>query len=256
MTAGLRLRQICLVAPQLEPAATDLAAIMGLAICYRDPNVGRYGLENALLPVDTTLLEIVAPTEAGTAAGRFLDKTGARGGYMAILSCDDPHERRRNAERLGVRVAHLIDRPPYLGVQLHPRDCRAAFIEFNHTEGSDNLLGPYPPAGPDWPNFIRRDVTRRLAGVEMRGPDPAGLAAHWGALLGCEVQTGATGVPEIALINATFHFDKGPADAMSRLVFEVGDPDQIRQAARQRGYEVTADSFMIAGVDVRLHRVA
>src|SRR3954451_936000 len=130
MTSYVRLRQICLVAAHLEPVVTDISEIMGLKVCYRDGNVAKYGLENALLPVDTILLEVVAPIQDGTAAGRFLDKTGGRGGYMAIFSCEDPRERGINAERLGVRTAHLIDRPPYLGVQLHPRDCRAAFIEF------------------------------------------------------------------------------------------------------------------------------
>src|SRR5436189_5196033 len=118
----MRLRQICLVAPHLEPAITDIVGIMGLSICYRDINVAKYGLENALLPVDTTLLEVVAPFQPGTAAGRFLEKTGGRGGYMAIFSCDDPDERGRNAEQLGVRIANVIDHAPYPGVQLPPRE--------------------------------------------------------------------------------------------------------------------------------------
>lgn len=252
MTAGLRLRQICLVAPQLEPAVGDIAEIMGLAVCHRDPNVGKYGLENALLPVDSILLEVVAPFQDGTAAGRFLDKTGGRGGYMAIFSCDDPDERRRNAERLGVRVAHVIEHPPYYGVQLHPRDCRAAFIEFNRTAGSDNVMGPYPPAGPDWQAAIRRDRTRRLLRVEMQSPKPAALAAHWSAILGAGLQTGPDGMPEIALVNCSFRFDNGPADALSGLVFEVTDTAAITQAARARGYTVDGTSFLIGGVDVRL----
>lgn len=70
MTDATRLRQICLVAPQLEPVVGDIAAIMGLTVCYRDPNVARYGLENALLPVDTILLEVAAlirqPVRTGT----------------------------------------------------------------------------------------------------------------------------------------------------------------------------------------------
>ena len=85
MAGYLRLLQICLVAPNLEPVIPDIAAIMGLAVCYRDGNVGKYGLENALLPVDTILLEVVAPVREGTAAGRFLGKTAGRGGYMAIF---------------------------------------------------------------------------------------------------------------------------------------------------------------------------
>jgi hypothetical protein len=150
MTSTIRLRQICLVAPHLEPLIGDIAEIMGLRVCYRDGNVGKYGLENALLPVDTILLEVVAPLRPGTAAERFLDKTGGRGGYMAIFACDDPDRRAQHAKEVGVRIANVIDHAPYHGVQLHPRDCRAAFIEFNHTDGSDDILGPYPPAGPDW----------------------------------------------------------------------------------------------------------
>ena len=91
---------------------------------------------------------------------------------MAIFCCDDPDARAAHAESLGVRVANVIDHAPYHGVQLHPRDCRAAFIEFNHTEGSDDILGPYPPAGPDWQKSIRKDVTQALTGVEMQSPDP------------------------------------------------------------------------------------
>jgi hypothetical protein len=167
----MRLRQICLVAPHLEPVVSDIAAILGLDVCYRDGNVAKYGLENALLPVDTTLLEVVAPTQPGTAAGRFLEKSGGRGGYMAIFACEDPDERGRHAASIGVRTANVIDHPPYHGVQLHPRDCRAAFIEFNHTDGSDDIFGPYPPAGPDWQQSIRKDVTRGLSEVE---PGPCG----------------------------------------------------------------------------------
>src|SRR6195952_5895181 len=105
MADAIRLRQICLVAPHIEPVVSDIAEIMGLNVCYRDGNVAKYGLENALLPVDTILLEVVAPTQPGTAAGRFIDKIGGRGGYMAIFSCDDPDEYGSHAENIGVPLA-------------------------------------------------------------------------------------------------------------------------------------------------------
>src|ERR1700694_2459287 len=101
MSNYMRLRQICLVAPHLEPVISDIAGILGLNVCYRDGNVAKYGLENALLPVDTILLEVVAPFQPGTAAGRFLEKTGSRGGYMAIFCCDDPDERGAHAKKMG-----------------------------------------------------------------------------------------------------------------------------------------------------------
>ncbi|MBV5270565.1 MAG: hypothetical protein JZU55_12530 [Afipia sp.] len=251
MSDSLRLRQICLVAPRIEPVASDIPAIMGLNICYRDSNVAQYGLENALLPVDSILLEVVAPFRDGTAAGRFIDKTKGRGGYMAIFSCADPRERQKNADSIGVRTTHVIDRPPYLGVQLHPRDCRAAFIEFNHTADSDNIRGPYPPAGPGWHKAIRDDVTSALTDVVLTSPDPQGLADHWGRIIGIPPVSTRAG-PEIALGNCRIRFDKGNNEIMSALAFKVRDPAAMLDAAKARGYSVTGNSFFLGGVDFHL----
>jgi hypothetical protein len=248
----LRLRQICLVAPHLEPVIADIAGIMGLGVCYRDRNVAKYGLENALLPVDTILLEVVAPFQAGTAAGRFLDKTGGRGGYMAIFCCDDPEARGRHAAARGVRTANVIDHPPYHGVQLHPRDCRAAFIEFNHTAGSDDVLGPYPPAGPDWQRSINTDVTQALIAVEMQSPEPQGLAEHWGRILGIAAGKNQRSEPELKLPNGEFYFVKGASDLMSGLTFRVRNVAQVCEAAAARGYAVADNAFVLGGVTFRL----
>jgi hypothetical protein len=252
MSNYLRLRQICLVAPRLEPVIADIAAIMGLAVCYRDGNVEKYGLVNALLPVDTILLEVVSPFRDGTAAGRFIEKTGGRGGYMAIFCCDDPDARAKAANAMGVRTANVITHAPYHGVQLHPRDCRAAFIEFNHTDGSDDVSGAYPPAGPDWQKFIRKDVTQALTGVEMLSPDPDELAAHWGRILAVPVSRGQGGAVELKLPNASFRFVKGDAEIMSALDFRVADVTAVCDAARARGCDVSGNEFLLGGVTFRL----
>ncbi|BAM92957.1 conserved hypothetical protein [Bradyrhizobium oligotrophicum S58] len=244
----LHLRQICLVARSLEPVVSDIAAIMGLEVCYRDPHVGKYGLENALLPVGPILLEVIAPTREGTAAGRFLDKSGGSGGYMAIFSCDDPDGRAARANALDVRTANVIDHPPYHGVQLHPRDCRAAFIELNHTEGSDDVLGPYPPAGPDWPRAIRSDVTAALTEVVLQSPDPASLAAHWARILDVVPSAGSNGAQQLKLPNAGIRVEPGERELMSGLTFRVTDATSVSAAARARGYAVSDDRFVIGGV--------
>jgi hypothetical protein len=252
MAGYLRLRQICLVAPHLEPVISDIAGIMGLNVCYRDGNVAKYGLENALLPVDTILLEVVAPIQPGTAAGRFIEKTGGRGGYMAIFCCDDPDARGRHANAMGVRTANVIDHAPYHGVQLHPRDCRAAFIELNHTEGSDDIIGPYPPAGPDWQRSIRTDVTQALTGVEMQSPEPRSLAEHWGRILGVPANKSDGGEAELKLPNSCFRFVKGDTEIMSALTFRVADAAKVCDAARAKGYTVSDNSFLLGGVNVHL----
>jgi hypothetical protein len=137
-------------------------------------------------------------------------------------------------------------------VQLHPRDCRAAFIEFNHTAGSDDSLGPYPPAGPNWQKSIRKDVTQALIGVEMQSPDQQGLAEHWGRIVGIPVTKSQSGEPELKLPNCSFRFVKGASDLMSGLTFRVGDVGAVRDAAKARGYEVSGDGFVIGGVTFRL----
>ncbi|WP_456763108.1 hypothetical protein [Bradyrhizobium sp. USDA 4011] len=249
MAEYMRLRQICLVAPQLAPVIADISAIMGLDVCYRDGNVAKYGLENALLPVDTILLEVVAPFQPGpgTAAGRFIEKTGGRGGYMAIFACEDPDARGAKANAIGVRTANVITHAPYHGVQLHPRDCRAAFIEFNHTDGSDDILGPYPPAGPDWQKSIRKDTTLALTEVEMQGPEPEGLAAHWGRIIG--VPSDGT---VVKLPNSSFHFVKGDSEIMSGLTFKVVDKAKVLAAAKARDCAVQGDEFLLCGVTFKL----
>lgn len=249
MAEYMRLRQICLVAPQLAPVIADISAIMGLDVCYRDGNVAKYGLENALLPVDTILLEVVAPFQPGpgTAAGRFIEKTGGRGGYMAIFACEDPDARGAKANAMGVRTANVITHAPYHGVQLHPRDCRAAFIEFNHTDGSDDILGPYPPAGPDWQKSIRKDTTLALTGVEMQSAEPEALAAHWGKIVGIAAD-GAT----VKLPNSTFRFVNGSSEIMSGLTFKVADKAKVLGTAKARGCVVDDDQFQLCGVTFKL----
>jgi hypothetical protein len=146
----------------------------------------------------------------------------------------------------------VIDHAPYHGVQLHPRDCRAAFIEFNHTDGSDDVIGPYPPAGPDWQKSIRKDVTQALIGVEMESPEPQALAEHWGKIIGISVSKDASGEPELKLPNCRFRFVKGASDIMSGLTFRVGDIASVREAAKAKGHAVSGDSFALGGVTFRL----
>ena len=250
----LRLKQICLVAPNLEPAASDIASVMGLDICYRDPAVGAYGLENVLYPVDTTLLEIVAPTRPGTAAGRFLDKINGHGGYMVIFTASDVERRREHAKAIGIRIAHIIDKPTFYGIQLHPADCRAAFVDFNRTQDSDGILGPYTVAGPNWQKHIRKDTTQALVGIEVESPDPANLAAHWAKIIEVPVGKSASGDPELTFVNNTFRFIKGPAEVLGGLVFKVNDVEKVTAAAAARGYNVDGNSFHMCGVNFRLVR--
>ena len=102
----LRLRQLVVVARDLRPVETALLEAFDLEVCYRDPGVGHFGLRHGLYPIGDRLLEVVAPTQPGTTAGRYLDRRGGDGGYMVIVQVDDPAAHRARAADLGIRVVH------------------------------------------------------------------------------------------------------------------------------------------------------
>ncbi|MDB5694610.1 MAG: hypothetical protein JWN21_153 [Sphingomonas bacterium] len=253
MSEQLRLRQICLVAPELERAVEDMSAILGLPVCHRDPNVATFGVENALFAAGTTFLEIIAPTREGTAAGRFLERSGGRGGYIALFDCPDPKRRQAHAESIGVSTAFTIDRPGiYQCVQLHPRDCRATMLEFDRTEGGEELTGPYWPAGGDgWQRYMDQSRTRGVTGIEATSPDPAGLARHWAAILERAVDHDA-----IAVDGATVGF--GPSDdgkeRLETIILDAADPEAIMAEARSRGKDTGSDRFALCGMTFRVSR--
>ncbi len=249
-----RLRQICLVAADLPRTIADVQAIFGVKLAYQDPHVRRYGLENALFPFGLAFVEIVAPMQPDTAAGRFLERSGGIGGYMAIFNCSDPERRGLNANALGVRTAHTIEHPGFHAVQLHPRDCRVAMIEFDRTEGEEDLRGPYGPAGgTGWTDAIRTDVTNRLAAIVLESPDPLDLGRHWARILEMPFAADGDGgriAPDMTAIQ--FVRGDGAREILRTLAIEVADRNGIEQRAVERGYPVSDAGVEFCGVRFKL----
>ena len=253
MAAYLRLRQICLVASDIDKAEADIGAVLGVKVCYRDPNVAPFGLENLLFPLGPDILEVVVPTRDDTAAGRFLERSGGQGGYMVIMDCDDVPTRRAQAEAAGVRVIHTSESPGYAGVQLHPRDCRGAMLDFNCTEGGAALDGPYHPAGDDWPSIVKVDALPRLQSITVETTDPDDLAAHWGRIMNLPVLPG----PELRPTRGRIVFSR--CDSGERLIvltLAVADPAGVLAAAVARGLDHGPDWVWLCGVRVGLVRAA
>jgi hypothetical protein len=251
-----RLRQICLVTADLTRVIADMQAIFGVKLAYQDPHVRRYGLENALFPFGLAFVEIVSPIEPDTAAGRFLERSGGVGGYMAIFNCSDPERRGRHATAMGVRTAHTIAHEGFHAVQLHPRDCRAAMIEFDRTDGEEDLRGPYGPAGgTGWTDAIRTDVTKRLAEIVVESPGPVGLGRHWSRILDMPFAAdGDGGRIEADMTAIQFARGDGAREMLRTLVIEVADRDGIEARAAQRGYLVSDAGVEMCSVRFRLMR--
>jgi len=252
----LRLRQICLVAAELEPVVEAVRAIFGLAVCHRDPAVAKYGLENALFVCGYQFLEVVAPTRDGTTAGRFLQRSGGRGGYMAIFDTHDPERRRAHVQRLGIRIAHEMDTAGFRGIQLHPVDCRATMLEFDRSVGNEPLDGAYWPAGAHWRDAQRLDRVGGVPCIEVCSPDADGLAAHWARIIDVPLERDADQRPRLRFELGAVRFVTAPAGAPERLDalhIAVADAPRTLAAARAQGCAVEDDGFVLAGVRMVPH---
>ena len=179
----IRLRQVALVAADLAPVESSIIDELGLELCYRDPDVGVFGLKNALFPIGDKLLEVVSPMQAGTTAGRQLDKRNGDRGYMVILQVDDLDAMRSRIETHNVRVVFTAPGPGITGLHLHPKDVGAAILSVDQSERWDE----WPWAGPTWRDHIATRVVTDLVGVAMQSEHPAGTANRWAAVLGREV---------------------------------------------------------------------
>lgn len=247
----LRLRQICLVASELEKPVDDLKAVFGLETCHHDPAVEKYGLTNALLPVGSDFLEVVAPFRSGTAAGRYIERRAGDGGYMVILQCDDAEARAARMNEIGVRIANRLDYGTYIGLQLHPKDTGGAILETSTDPRGTAPDGPWHPAGDSWKKAVRTELTKRMTGAEIQSPEPQALAERWSEVLNVAVSANSSGHPALRLENAELRFvpeKDGRGEGLAGLDLEVTDPEKVRQNAAARGCMVDEKMVNVCGI--------
>lgn len=246
----LRLRQICLVARELEPVVSDLCAVFGVQVCHRDPEVGQFGLHNALMPFGRQFLEVVAPVREGTAAGRYLERRGGDGGYMVILDSEALPRWRAHMGEIGVRIAAPLAIGDYEGMQLHPRDTGGALLEINTTLNGGDLDGPYWPAGPHWQDQVSTTRVAGFAGAVLQSAEPQALAERWGRILQRPVgrPSGPWEVPvDNAVLRLVLEAD-GRGEGLAAVVLRTRDAHAVRATARARGLPVDADDVTVCGV--------
>lgn len=247
----MRIRQIALVARELEPVVADLCAVFGLEVSFRDPGVAEFGLHNAVMPVGDTFLEVVSPIREDTSAGRFLERRRGDGGYMVILQSDDLAADRLRAEELGVRVVWEVALPDIATIHLHPRDLGGALVSLDQPRPE----GAWRWAGPAWEKKMRTSVVRRVAGAELQAADPAALARRWAEVLGRGVVWDGADVHEVPLDEGRLRFvpprDRR-GDGITVVELEAADPDRARRVARERGLSPDGARIEIAGTRFRL----
>ncbi|HLK84923.1 MAG TPA: hypothetical protein VKT27_00325 [Candidatus Binataceae bacterium] len=255
---SIRLRQICLVAEKLAPAVDDLEAIFALDVCFVDPAVAAFGLENSLLPVGGNFLEVVAPVRDNTAAGRYLKRRGGDGGYMVICQCDS-HEtqlaRKARAAALNVRIAWEHEGRTFHGMQLHPADTGGAFFEIDW-DAMGEPEGHWTPAGGSaWVSRMHTDVVKYYNAVELQAADPRGLAERWSSIAEIPLRKDSRDRIEMPLENASVRFVEatdGRGEGLGGVDIVVADRARLLAQAAARGRKVSDDQVMVCGVRFNL----
>jgi hypothetical protein len=209
---AVRLRQAVLVAGELEPVANTLRSSLGLGEPFRDPGVATFGLHNVVFALGDCFLEVVSPTQADTAAGRYLARHGGDGGYMAIFDLEDLEGARARAEQLGVRVVWQIDLPDIAATHLHPADMRGAIVSLDRSQP----YGSWRWGGPQWTGRVGSGPPGRLRGITIAVGEPVAVASRWAQVLGVESSDGLQ--PVLALDGAEVRFVVAERESMEGLV--------------------------------------
>jgi len=174
------LRQIALVAENLNEAVSDLTEVLDLVVCFNDPLVAQFGLKNALMAFGGTFLEVVVPKQEDTSAGRLLEKRRGDGGYMVIVQTDDLAFQKEWLTSKGARIVLDLDFEQAKSVHLHPKDIGGAILSF------DQMIPPesWHWGGPDWHEKQGSGLVKNISGVVLQSADPEAMARRWGEIFG------------------------------------------------------------------------
>ena len=259
--SSIRVRQICLVAHDLDRIQQQLESVFELEVAYRDPGVGEFGLHNILLPVGNQFLETVSPLPErhDTAGGRYLHRRGGDGGYMVIMQVPRAHygNYRARSEALAIRsIAEPGEgRDDTGGIQLHPKDLPGAIAEIRWNIDDDTPDGPWWPAGPDWQRARRTEIVDAIVAAELQTADPAELARRWAQVLDEPLTADGNGHPSLALPGTEIRFvplRDGRPEGLGGLDLRTTDKRRARQNAQRSGCLATDDLVMICGMRFRL----
>ncbi len=180
MLTALRLRQVALAAADCEATASQLKDSFGWPEPFHDPGVARFGLTNAVFAAGDTFVEVVAPVEPGTTAGRYIARRGGDSGYMAIFQMPDLDEARRRVADAGVRVVWTADLEDIAGTHLHPKDVPGAIVSLDWANPPESWRW----AGPEWTGRAPHCAAGGISGLTIEVADPVDAAARWARVLG------------------------------------------------------------------------
>lgn len=240
----MKLKQVALVAQELPPVRQQFFTLLGLDEDFRDPGVGEFGLINSVMAIGETFLEVVCPNQAGTTAGRLLERRGGDGGYMVIALVSDIRDVSQRINELGYRKVWEIDREEVSAFHVHPKDIGAAIVSFDEMRPQTEWLW----AGEGWRDRKARHVSA-ISAVEVQAADPEGLASQWSAAFGVPAELNgdhlvlALDEGDIRILEAR----DGRGDGVAGVQFDILDREALQSAAASLGLAWQGNTLDVCG---------
>ena len=120
--------ELTVVVRDIEAAIERFTRLFGLKVHHRAESK-EFGFKNAILPTGLGHIELLQPTDATKAVGKFLEKHG-EGVYLVGFDVKDIPGAVSHLKAQGVRVD---DRRPDIA-WVHPRDAHGVFVELRTPE--------------------------------------------------------------------------------------------------------------------------
>jgi len=172
------LRQVALVARERDPVRHEIFELLGITSDFEDEGVSAFGLHNSVMTIGDTFLEIVAPVQEVTTAGRLLAKMGGDGGYMILVQTDDIEFYQARTQSQGVRKIWEADRDKVKAFHMHPKDLGATIVSIDWMNPEEE----WEWAGKGWRERSSTYVDK-ITAVDVQCYDPLTTARRWGDVL-------------------------------------------------------------------------
>ena len=245
----MKLRQIALVAADLPTVSDTFFAWLGIDEAFVDEGVAQFGLQNIVMTIGETYLEVVSPVQEGTTAGRLLERRGGDGGYMVIVQAQDWRAELERIEQSDIQIVWQADTEKAQGLHMHPRDVPGAIASID---------GMVPPeewywAGPGWQQRAARNVSA-IIGVEIQSGDPDTVAQRWGRAYQRDIDV-STAVPTLRFEQGEVRFvqdEDGRGDGVSTIDLSTADVDEMLRSAETLGLPVDGEKVKICGTQFKL----
>ena len=244
-----KLRQIALVAKDMELVKNQFYCLFGLSDAHVDHKIIQFGLQNIVMSLGDTFLEVVSPIQENTTAGRLLDRRSGDGGYMVIVQVEDLESEKTRIESAGIRIVFEAFTDRGSALHLHPKDVPGAIASL------DQMTPPkaWYWAGDDW-HERRATMVDNICGSEIQSEFPDDTAKKWSHAYNLPI-TMVNDIPCLIFDEGEVRFvEMQDSRGAGLRAFDVvaNDKEQILKNADDLNLSVVNNSIDVCGVHVNL----